>query len=528
MLVVGGGAIGAGVARDAALRGLSVALVEQEDYAHGTTARSTRLIHGGLRYLAQREFGLVRENLRERESLLRIAPHLVFPLPLLVPVYQRSRYQRVRLRAGMLLYDLLSRRKSLPKREWLDRDELLALEPGLARDGLRGAWRFYDAFCPLVERLVVENVIDAREHGAVTANHARAERWLREGARVSGALVRDLLSGATLEVRARETVNATGAWLDLTTAEVRRTRGPLLRLTKGVHLATAPGTRHAYLLFAPRDARPFFVIPWLGSSLLGTTDTDYAGHPDAVGADERDIAYLVAAAKHTFPGAPFDQVRFTYAGLRALVRKTGVPEGKVPREHELVDHARADGVAGIVSILGGKLTGYRAIAEEAVDLVTRRLARKARCETALRPLPGAVPDRDALVARLDAEARSLGLARDQLERLVRIYGARAARLLARVARDRRLAERLAPGSAAARVEAYHAALDEDAATLADLLLRRTALGLEPDRGLGVAAGAADALAQALGWDRARGEAELESYRAAVAAERRALPALVAS
>lgn len=485
VLVVGGGAMGAGAARDAALRGLAVALVEQHDFAEGTTSRSTRLIHGGLRYLAQREFGLVRENLREREILLRTAPHLVRPLPVYVPLYRPSVRERARMRAGMLLYDLLSRRKSLPRRSWIPRERLLALEPGLAPDGLRGAWRFYDAQCALVERLVVENVVDAKRGGAKVLNHAKATGWLREGDAVVGAEVQDELSGRRVRLRARETVNATGAWVDITVRGARRGKRPLLRLTKGVHLVTPPATRHAFLHFHT-DGRPIFVLPWLDSSLVGTTDTDFDGDPADATVTESDIRYLVDAAARVFPGAPLADVAYAYAGVRALVDVRGVKAGAVPREHEIRDHDAADGVSGIVSVVGGKLTAYRGIAQEAVDFVAKRLGSRARCATKTRPLPGG-----GAVDGVREDAAGLGLAPDQLDRLISVYGAMTRELLTRVERDPTLAGRIVPGSAATRVEVVHAIETEDAATLEDVLLRRTCLGLGRDRAVPLARAVAE-------------------------------------
>jgi glycerol-3-phosphate dehydrogenase len=477
--------MGAGAARDAALRGLSVALVEQDDLAQGTTSRSTRLIHGGLRYLAQREFGLVRENLRERAILLRTAPHLVRPLAVHLPLYRAGVRRRATLRAGMILYDLLSRRTTMPRRHWITRDRMLALEPGLAADGLRGAWRFYDAQCELVERLVVENVVDAKAHGATVLIHARVVRWLREGDAVVGAEVEQ--RGHKVPIRARETINATGAWLDLLGPHER----PLHRLTKGVHLVTPPASRHAFLHFAS-DGRPVFVLPWLGSSLIGTTDTDFSGDPSGATATEADVSYLVAAAREAFPAAPVGDIAYTFAGIRALQRVEGVREGEVPREHEIRDHAAREGIRGIVSIVGGKLTAYRGIAQQAVDIVAARLGVRARCVTASTPLPGAT-DVGALAAELATDATRVGLAPDQLTRLVSVYGALSRGLIARIERQRALAQRLAPGSAATRVEVVHAVEDEDAATLSDVLLRRTCLGLARDRALTLATAAAETL-----------------------------------
>ena len=275
----------------------------------------------------------------------------------------------------MQLYDALSLDKSLPKRKWLDREETLAAEPALDGDGLEGAWRFYDAQVPLVERLVIENVVDAAAHGAHVLNHARATAYLREGDRVGGAVVRDRIAETDLEVRAQLTVNATGPWLDLTIAPLRNATKPLLRLTKGIHLVTPRATKQAHVLFAKSDGRLFFVLPWLDATIVGTTDTDYEGDPADAAATDDDVRYLQAAARRAFPDAPFDEIYYTWAGVRALVREEGVSEGDVSRKHALFDHDRRDGVAGVLSVVGGKLTAYRAIAEEVTDLAVRRLAR---------------------------------------------------------------------------------------------------------------------------------------------------------
>ena len=373
LLVIGGGIVGAGIARDAALRGLSVALVEQDDLASGTSSRPTRLIHGGLRYLELFDFGLVRSDMRERETLLRIAPHLVFPLAFLLPLYRPSPFYRLKLRLGMFLYDLLSLDKSLPKRKRLGRAGALAAEPNLDPDGLAGAWRFYDAQVPFVERLVIENALDAAAHGALILNHARATGYLREGLRVAGAVVEDRIGGASLDVRARVTVNATGPWLDETLAPLRPGARPVLRRTKGTHLVVPRATEQAHVLFAKRDGRLFFVLPWNGYTMVGTTDTDYAGDPGTAEASREDVEYLRTEASRAFPHAPFDRIHFTWAGVRALVREEGVSAGEVSRKHKLYDHRRRDGIDGVLSVIGGKITAYRAIAEEVTDLVARRL-----------------------------------------------------------------------------------------------------------------------------------------------------------
>src|SRR5579864_4304716 len=315
VLIVGGGIVGTGIARDLALRGLKVALVEQRDFASGTSARPTRLIHGGLRYLEMFDFGLVRTDMREREVLLRLAPHLVQPLRFLMPMYRRSVLYRAKVQAGMQLYDALSFDKSLPTRQWLNRRQLLRVEPGINPVGLQGAWQFYDGQVSFVERLVVENALDAAQHGATVLTYAPAVEFLRdEAGGVTGARVRDRLGDQTVDVHARLTVNATGPWLDITTAGLRPGRRSLLRLTKGVHIVTPSATRKAHVLFAQRDGRLFFVIPWMNYSLVGTTDTDYLGDPAEAAATQEDVEYLVDEARRVFPEGDFDNIYYAYAG----------------------------------------------------------------------------------------------------------------------------------------------------------------------------------------------------------------------
>ncbi len=499
LLVIGGGIIGAGIARDAALRGLSVALVEQDDFASGTTSRPTRLIHGGLRYLELFDFALVRSDMRERETLLRIAPHLVFPLPFLLPLYRPSLWYRAKLRFGMQLYDALSLDKSLPKRKWLDREETLAAEPALDPDGLQGAWRFYDAQVPLVERLVIENVVDAADHGGLVLNHARAITYLREGDRVGGAVLRDRIAAADIEVRARLTVNATGPWLDRTIAPLRRAAKPLLRLTKGIHLVTPRATKQAHVLFAKRDGRLFFVLPWLDATIVGTTDTDYEGDPTDAAAAEEDVRYLQAEARRAFPNAPFDEIYFTWAGVRALVREDGVTEGEVSRKHALFDHDRRDGVAGVLSVVGGKITAYRAIAEEVTDIAARKLGREPRTGA-----PG--PQRGSSLT-----ATTL---------LPGVDGSREREIATLATGDPRLATPLCPHHHGVAAEVVHAVRSEWAMTIGDALLRRTALGLAQCQGLDCANVVAELMGALLGWDAERRKSEVAAYRREVEPMRR--------
>jgi glycerol-3-phosphate dehydrogenase len=304
--------------------------------------------------------------------------------------------------------------------------------------------------------------------------------------------------------------------LDLTTAGVRVGRRPLLRLTKGVHLVTPSATRKAHVLFAERDGRLFFVIPWLGYSLVGTTDTDFRGDPADAAADEADVEYLVAEARRAFPSGQFDEIYYTYAGVRALVRIEHVSEGKVSRKHALHDHARRDGVPGLVSVVGGKVTGYRAIAEEVGDLVARKLdwPDSRQSVTDSEPLPGGhLSDLESYVTQeLWPRASALGLDRDQADHLGSIYGSLAPAVLARVEREPRLAHRVCPDEPTIAAQIQHSVEAEWARSLGDVLLRRTGLGLRACQALDCLDSVTEAIAPLLDWDDAEQRRQAEAYR----------------
>jgi glycerol-3-phosphate dehydrogenase len=439
-------------------------------------------------------------------------------------MYQKGVLYRAKLQAGMQLYDALSFDKSLPTRQWLNKRQLLRVEPGLNPTGLQGAWQFYDGQVSLVERLVVENALDAVGEGGLILTYAPAVSFVRDDwGKVTGALVRDSFSGREVSARARLTVNATGPWLDLTTAGLRPDRRPLLRLTKGVHLVAESSSQHAHVLFAQRDGRLFFVIPWLGYSLVGTTDTDYAGDPAEAAATEEDVEYLASEAQRAFPLGHFDNIYYTYAGVRALVRKEDVSEGKVSRKHALHDHARRDGVPGIVSVVGGKITGYRAIAEEVGDFVARRLGSyHGESNTQRRPLPGGHLDdlESYLTNTVWPAARAVGLNIEQARHLAAIYGSQTSRVLARVGRNPSLAQCVCPHQPTILAQLEHAVEEEWALSLGDVLLRRTPLGLSACQALDCVDVVADQVAPLLGWDRARREDEVQAYRREIEPMRR--------
>ncbi len=515
LLVIGGGITGAGVARDAALRGFRTALVDKGDFGGGTSSNSSRLIHGGLRYLEQRDFRLVFEASRERRVLLTIAPHVVRPLLFLFPAYRGARVPAWQLRAGMWLYDLLAAFRSVRKHRWLGRKATLRAEPGLREKGLRGAGLYYDAQTDDA-RLVIATMRSAAQAGALVASYAEATGLVRPDGRVRGAVVRDRLSGATHTIRALVVVNATGPWVD----QVRRLDDPqaepLLRLTKGAHVAVPRqrvGNTHAVTLTSPIDGRVMFVLPWGDQSYIGTTDTDEDVSPDEVRTTGADVIYLLRSANAFFPRArlsPQDVVS-TWAGLRALLRpdRTLAPS-EVSREHRVVESA-----SGLVTIAGGKLTTYRVMGQEVVDRVAARLReldgrpRSPHPPTDRLPLPGGeTTDLEVLV---DA-ARARGASESTAQHLVWSYGSESAAVLNLVDRDRGLGQAIVEGRPEIWAEVPHAVEREMAVRLSDVLMRRLHFFYE-ERGqaTGTAPAVAERMAKLLGWDAAREAEELTDY-----------------
>ena len=392
VLVIGGGINGAGVARDAALRGLSVALIERDDFASGTSSRSSRLIHGGVRYLEHAFLHLVFEASRERRLLLRLAPELVQPLQFTWPLYRGARIPGWKLGAGLWLYDLLALFRNVGRHRRYSRTETLAAEPGLSTGDLLGGDSYWDASTDDV-RLTLANAVDATRHGAVLLNHASVTGLVLENGRAAGATVRDAFSGETFEVRARVVMNATGPWSD----SIHKLEDPnaraVVRGTKGVHIAVPAervGNHGALIVLAPQDGREMFVLPAGAQTIIGTTDTPTTEHPDEVRASRAEVRYLLDAVNHYFPSAKLtdDDVIAAWAGIRPLIASgNGGDPAKASREHEIVTGPR-----GVVSVSGGKLTTYREMSSQLVDRIEQALGRPVTpSPTLTRPLasPGA-------------------------------------------------------------------------------------------------------------------------------------------
>jgi glycerol-3-phosphate dehydrogenase len=505
VLVIGGGIVGAGVARDAAMRGLRTVLVERHDLAWGTSSRSSRLVHGGLRYLEHGALGLVAEALRERAVLRRIAPHLVRPLPFVFPVHAGDRIGRAKLAAGLVLYDVLALFRNVGRHRMLSKRQVLAREPLLRDRGLQGGALYYDAQCDDA-RLVIATARSAAAHGAAILHYADVRTLRIANGRVAGAEVEDRLTGARATIEARAVVSAAGPWTD----EVRRLEDPaappLLRLTKGVHVVVPRarlGHQEAITFTSPIDGRVMFVLPWGDLSYIGTTDTDTTESPEAVRAGDADVLYLLRSANALFPGARLgvEDVRATWAGLRPLLRgdSDGGGTAAVPREHAIVE-----GAAGMVAVAGGKLTTYRAMAAETVDRVVRRLGRRddgawpAWAPTDAEPLPGG---ESADLAQFAAMAADAGLPPATVDHLLRHYGTETAGICNLAIADRSLARPLDEAHPAIEAEVVHAVRRELACRVEDMLVRRIHLHYEtPDRGRRAAARTAELMGRELGWD----------------------------
>ena len=517
VLVIGAGINGAGIARDAAMRGLSVLLVDKGDVSAGTTSWSTRLVHGGLRYLEHYEVGLVRESLRERERLLKIAPHLVRPLSMLIPIYERDKRGPALVRLGMLAYDVLSLDKSLDHHHMLSAEDALAREPGLSPDGLRGAAVYYDAQVEYPERLAVENALAAQGAGATLVTYAKVRRLVVESNVARGIELTDVLGGGSYVARGEVVVNVAGPWVDAVLEGAQAPPPQMIGGTKGSHMVVERfrGAPSEALYVEAQDGRPYFIVAWNDLYLIGTTDERYAGDLDLVVAEDHEIEYLIEETNRVIPGAGLrrESVLYTYAGVRPLPHVADGATGGITRRHVIHDHA-PDLAAQLISIVGGKITTYRNLAEQTVDMVFKKLGRpNPGCDTGEVPLPGApVGVVDALKARLVADGQ---INERTAARLVRVYGGRAGDVLEVGADADELREQIGPEPATLGAEVVHALRHEQAQTLMDVFMRRTMIGLGPRVGLGADEAAAAIAVRHCGWDAARAERELEGYRSYV-------------
>lgn len=516
VLVIGGGVTGCGAALDAATRGLSVALIEARDFASGTSSRSSKLIHGGLRYLEQFDFTLVRQALRERELMLsRLAPHLVKPVPFLYPLTHRV-WERPYVTAGLTLYDTMGGARSVPRHKQLSRRGALHLAPALKSSSLTGGVRYYDAQTDDA-RHTLTLARTAATYGATVLNSAEVIQLHRAGARIVGARVRDVETGAEIDVQASVVVNCTGVWTD-DIQMLAGSRGRFhVRASKGIHVVVARDRINSEVgLILRTEKSVLFVIPWGTHWLIGTTDTDWTLNKAHPAASRADIEYLLDRLNKVLSvPLSMDDIQGVYAGLRPLLAGESESTSQLSREH-----AVGRPQPGLVSIAGGKYTTYRVMAADAIDAALDDIGEsRPRSVTQHVPLLGA-EGYHALVNQVDRLAVRFDLPTWQIQRLLNRYGSLVDELLEPAADDRTLLEPLPGAEEYLRAEIVYAATHEGALHIDDILARRTHISIETnDRGTQCARSVAELVSSHLGWDDARICTEVATYEARVQAER---------
>jgi glycerol-3-phosphate dehydrogenase len=528
VLVVGGGVSGASIAWDAVLRGLSVALIERRDFGHATSAATSKLIHGGLRYLAQGDIPVVRESLRERRYLECNMPHQVFPLPFLMPIYDFTPTPRWMLGLGLTLYDLLSwdrnyiddPDKHLDRKRWLTKEKTLQLEPGLNPNGLRGAFHYYDALNKHPNRSNLEYVLSAHTRGAQVANYVSCSDFIVEetsqGKKVSGVIAQDVNTGREFPIRARVTVNATGPWGDIVLSRLHRNPVRKLMRSKGIHLLFPRFHKHTTIGIETREKQHIFLIPWRNYTLLGTTDTEFKGDPDDLNVTKDEAQNFLDQFNTYFPQRKtLTDVVNTYAGLRPLVAESSVTSTyKASRKHEIIYHKSRENVDGLISVFGGKWTTSRSLAESTVDLIEKKFKfpRRRSISHKTPVIGGAVGPRLATyIAEAHAKWDNVFSAA-LIDHLIEIYGALYERVLDYAIEDKSLLRQIENEYQFIYAEIYYAVEQEMALTLTDFLKRRCGLGNMGFISDSALNGVASVMGELLHWDGTRRREEVAQFK----------------
>ena len=524
IVIIGGGITGAAVAYDAASRGLKVALVEKNDFGWATSSANSKLIHGGLRYLYYLEYGLVRESLRERRILSNIAPNFVYPIPFMVPNYDKLKNNKYVLKLGLITYDILAfdkkwtwdRSKRIPNHSTFSRKKTLTMAPGVKADKLTGSSMYYDSQSISPERFTLAFIKSALKYGAKAANYARAEGFVHDGdGRIAGVKVRDLIKNRTVELRGELTINCAGPWADIILNSSDNGKGlHQIRRSEGIHVILRSLSDRAVTMMTP-GGRHFFIIPWRGHSLIGTTDREYQGDPDNYRVTRESIEEFLSEINRSFGDGKLSlkDVLFAYGGLRPLVDDQTEGTYTSSRRYEIYNNA-LDGLEGLITVEGGKWTTSRNLAVNVLKMVQVKLKRT---------LPPSRTDNEYLAGceiddmeRFLAEA--VGCNADFNERTVRFlamhYGTEYARVLSIARADRSLAATLdADGEIGAQV--VYAVREEMAKTLIDILMRRTGLGTLGNPGEAVLRKVARIAANELKWNEARVKKELAAAKRAL-------------
>ena len=516
LAVIGGGITGAAITRDAAMRGMKVALIEKKDFASGTSSKSSKLIHGGLRYLKQLDIGLVKESLSEREKLLHLAPHLVHAAPFLIPIYSGWK-GRLEMHIGLFGYDFLAANSSLGRHRNLSPGEILQEEPQLRKENLSGGFIYHDCLVNDA-RLTLATVKSAHEYGAVVVNYTQAIGLDTDQEPFNKVNFREVMNNKQGAIQARIIVAAAGPWTE-ELFQLHPQRSPALRPTKGIHLVFRKSRLEVnkVVVVPTADKRMIFVVPLGKFTYVGTTDTDYSGSMDEVLVGADDVDYLLDALNHCFPSANLgpENIVSSWAGLRPLIMEEGEPS-KVSRDHFIGLYE-----GGLAVIAGGKLTTHRSMAENLIDQVLERYGHLLEgefqpCTTAEVALTGGEMSDFPSYYRAQSQGlkRRWGLSLTSIEHLIHSYGNSHMEILALALRDRKLLDPLGPGCRVIKAQVLYAVEDEMALTLEDFMSRRTdLLHFNGEPGLEVAA--ANLMGKVLGWSRARRQAEIRKYRQTV-------------
>ncbi|MBE9045666.1 glycerol-3-phosphate dehydrogenase [Pleurocapsales cyanobacterium LEGE 10410] len=526
VIIIGGGINGAGVARDAALRGLKTILVEKNDFASGSSSWSTRLIHGGLRYLEYFEFPLVRESLKEREVLLHTAPHLVNPLQLTIPIYRDRSRPYWKIWAGMILYDIFSYDKTLPIHRMLPKQKFRQLFRSVDPENLVGGSQYYDGQVTLAERLCLENIVSAQNAGAVSLNYVEVTELPLKDSRITDVVCKDKLTGESFTISGSSNavvINTAGPWIDRVCQLGSKDghKSPIGKTkknggTKGSHIVVGqfPGAPGSTLYVeAKSDGRPFFIVPWLGMYLIGTTDIPYKKDLDNIKADNDEIDYLLRETNSIIPTAKLgrDDIKFTYSGVRPLPNSEGKKPGSITRKHIIFDH-RKEGVANLFTLIGGKLTTYRNVGEEMVDAIFKRMKRSPKpCQTDTLPLPGSILPSDRRIQQAITEYEST-LSVNTIDHLFWMYGAKALEVLALTKENPELSQPLNPDLLDIKAQIVYAVESEFAHTLVDILRRRTTLAMNGHYGLDLLPVVTETLQKYCGWTQEKCDRDCANYR----------------
>ncbi len=524
VLIIGGGINGAAIAYDASLRGLKVALVEKKDFASGTTSASSKLAHGGLRYLKNLEFGLVRESLKERRILQRIAPHLVHPLPFVMPLYKEGRNRKGTIKLGMMLYDLLSYDKSwtdyedqkIQGHKMLSVSELLNKEPLIFKEGLVGGVQYFDCQISSPERLCLEFILSAVENGADVSNYAEVKKILVENNKINGVIVRDHFSGKDYNLQSQMVVNASGPWLDKVINLYDRNHKPIIRGTKGIHIITRQKLVNNALILTPKNPERSFIIfePWKGRTLIGTTDVDYKESLDEVHATKEDILNFIKEINEVSKAdISLEDLVYSYAGVRPLAYAEG-NESKLSRKY----HIKEEKIHGIITIVGGKITTARRLAEKVGKLLYKKLGKGTKySNTDKKPLFGSTKCHKKYLEMELIKDSNYIIDNSIKQHLINLYGSKYEDVLSFSLSCR--PKKISTKRLDLKAQVIYAIEEEMAMTLEDVMLRRTDMATSGSPGCFFTFEVASIMSDYLGWSKERLVQEFSSFQKKVAVKK---------